>query len=835
MAEGTDHIQVALAGNPNCGKTSIFNNMTGARQHVGNYAGVTVEEKIGHTNFEGKKIEIIDLPGTYSLTARSIDELVARNVIIHDHPEMIVNVVDASNLERNLYLTAQLIELERPILLALNMIDVATEMGLKINNERLAKLTGSTVVETIGRTNKGTQGILKGIVDVAAAKKAPGITIPYGDDIEPAIAELQKVVEVKNTSEFPNRFLAVKLLEDDEDVVNTVKGMNPEAIQKATELRAALADKVDLDIVFQEYRHRFAVDVFNQSLDQGYQQRESRSDKIDKILTNRILGLPIFLIVMWVLFNLVINIGAYPQGWIETGMGYLTDFLNASMPDGLLRSLIVDGVIGGVGAVLSFIPLIVLLFVGISFLEDSGYMARAAFVVDRVMRAFGLHGKSFIPMLLGFGCSVPAIMGARILDNPRDRMVTILVSPFMSCGARLPVYTLLAAAFFPPEQAGTILFGIYLLGVIVAIIVAKILRQFVFTGDTEPFAMEMPPYHMPTLKSVLIHMWERSVLYLKKAGTFILAASIIVWLITTFPQNDELSGAYDQLKEATDNAYSQEIDNYLASQNINDDQKDAIDKLVEQMGALDEQHADDEADDEEQPADDQQTEEERQQEAQDAQNAVEADMKSAEDVMNGASAEDIANEDVKAAVEDQLKAEPAEVPEYMNELKADKLFPVAWQVYQLNKANEDRDGAYDFANSSAQIQGSYASMFGHFIEPIMAPLGFNWKINVAVVAAIAAKEVMVSTLGTIYSVEAGADDTATLQEMLAHDPSFTPAIALGLMVFSLLYLPCLAAMAVLKRETGSWKWLGIVFLYTNGLAWFGALIAVHVARAFGIN
>lgn len=778
MADNTHtKIQVALAGNPNCGKTSIFNNMTGSRQHVGNYAGVTVEKKVGETKIDGHDIEIIDLPGTYSLTARSLDELAARNVIINEDPELIANVVDASNLERNLYLTAQLIELEQPLLLVLNMVDVAKEMGLKFNNKKLEELTGSTVVETIGRVNKGTDGALRGIVKVSKERKIPNVRVNYGEVLEPAIAELEAEVAKLDTGRYPHRWVAIKLLEQDTDILEKVQELDKSGavLSKAEALRTELNKSVDMDIVFQEYRHRFAVDVFNGVLEVVSEHKDTKSDNIDKILTNRWLGIPIFLCIMWVMFYLVINIAEYPKGWLEDAFKLLTDFIGANLEDGLLKSLLNDGIIGGVGAVISFIPHIVLLFVSISFLEDTGYMARAAFVIDRVMRGVGLHGKSFIPMLLGFGCNVPSIMGARILDNPRDRMITILVSPFMSCSARLPVYTLLASAFFPPEDAPTILLGIYTLGIVVAVVTAKVLRTYVFKGEAEPFVMEMPPYHMPTLRSIGIHMWERSVMYLKKAGTFILASSILIWFLTSFPQDVEYSQDYDAAKAEVTAMHEQTAATILdEAQLANDEDKDKVTAIYDQMLALDEEHKGDPPAEEEEPA-------------------------------------------------------------YFEALKADELYPVAWTLYVNHKAEEDEVKALDLQQGKEKIEQSYAAELGRFIQPIMEPLGFNWRINIAVIAAVAAKEVMVSTLGTIYAIEASEDDSTSLEEFLANDPDFNPAIGLALMVFALLYLPCLATMAVLKRETDSWKWFGSVFAYTSILAWVGAYIAVHLGRALGLG
>ena len=792
MADNTHtKIQVALAGNPNCGKTSIFNNMTGSRQHVGNYAGVTVEKKVGETKIDGHDIEIIDLPGTYSLTARSLDELAARNVIINENPELIANVVDASNLERNLYLTAQLIELEQPLLLVLNMVDVAKEMGLKFNNKKLEELTGSTVVETIGRVNKGTEDALRGIVKVSKERKIPNVRVNYGEVLEPAIAELEAEVAKLDTGRYPHRWVAIKLLEQDTDILEKVQELDKSGVvlSKAEALRTELNKSVDMDIVFQEYRHRFAVEVFNGVLEVVPEHKDTKSDNIDKILTNRWLGIPIFLCIMWVMFYLVINIAEYPKGWLESAFKLLTDFIGANLEDGLLKSLLNDGIIGGVGAVISFIPHIVLLFVSISFLEDTGYMARAAFVIDRVMRGVGLHGKSFIPMLLGFGCNVPSIMGARILDNPRDRMITILVSPFMSCSARLPVYTLLASAFFPPEDAPTILLGIYTLGIVVAVVTAKVLRTYVFKGEAEPFVMEMPPYHMPTLRSVGIHMWERSVMYLKKAGTFILAASILIWFLTSFPQDVEYSQDYDAAREQVTMTHAQMADEILVNAMlVTEEQQAEANDILGQMLALDEEHKDDP------PA-----------------------------------------EEEEATAEEATQEEAVEEPAYFEELKAEELYPVAWALYVNHKAEEDEIKELDLQQGKEKIEQSYAAELGRFIQPVMEPLGFNWRVNIAVIAAVAAKEVMVSTLGTIYAIEASDEDSKSLEEFLSTDPDFNPAIGLGLMVFALLYLPCLATMAVLKRETDSWKWFGAVFAYTSILAWVGAYLAVHIGRALGLG
>ena len=788
MAE-KGQIRIALAGNPNCGKTTMFNNITGAKQHVGNYAGVTVEKKEGYKNFDGHELLFIDLPGTYSLTARSLDELVARNVIVNDNPDVIVNVLDASNLERNLYLAAQLLELEKPMVIALNMSDVAEDMGIKYDLKKMAEMTGATIVSTVGRTNIGTKDLLAATISVAASQKAPGVTINYGDLLEGKISELVEGLKQAGTVTYPLRWVAVKLLEKDADVIGKVMRFeNTEAvIEKAKAIREEIKDQVDLDVVFQEYRHRFAVEVYNTCLTQAPTQLETRSDRYDKILTHRILGLPIFMVVMWLLFNFVNTVGAIPQGWIEDGFTALQAWVITVIPEGQLQSLISDGIIAGVGAVLSFVPLILLLFLGISFLEDTGYMARAAFVIDRVMRACGLHGKSFIPLLLGFGCSVPSVMGARILDNYKDRMVTILITPFMSCSARLPVYTLFAAAFFPPEWAGTVVFGVYALGIVFGIVFAKIFRKYLFAGEAEPFVMELPPYHLPTLKATLTHMFERGIMYLKKAGTFILAASILVWFITTYPMDVEYSKDYDALHDQVAQTYEMKDAETLAHFGIaTDEQKDQVNEIVDNM------------------------------------KSTVADATT--------QAEDAGEAAPEIEVEDD-----SEAPELFNDIKEqnEQLFPVAWAMYKNSVNLDDENQKIDEQKNSEKLEQSYAAMFGKAINPVLKPLGFDWKIGVSLVAGLAAKEVVVSTLGTIYAVGGDTDHPQALTDYLQNDPHFTPLIALTLMLFILIYPPCIAALAVIKRETGSWKWMLFMFCYENAFAWIACFIFYNIGLALG--
>lgn len=656
-------LTVALAGNPNCGKTTLFNNLTGARQKVGNYPGVTVEKREGFCHCRmGAPLRVVDLPGTYSLTAYSEDERVARRFIVRENPDVVANVVDASNLERNLYLTVQLLELERPAVLVLNMTDVAEQRGLEINDKLLSERLGVPVERTVGSRNVGTKELAAALA-CSACRPTPSFTLDYGPEVEKAIAALQNTLSGKH-SEFPLRWTAIKLLEKDSEVIDLVRALpaGDATLRLADSLRAELEESgSDAEMLIANQRYVFVQSLIDAAM-QGSRDQRTVSDAIDSVLTHRLFGLPIFFGLMWLLFTLVFTLGEYPQTLLEDGFARLGELIGANLPDGGLKSLLVDGVIGGVGGVVVFLPNIVLLFLGISILEDSGYMARAAFLMDRVMRSAGLHGKSFIPLLLGFGCNVPAVMGTRTLDNPRDRLVTILVAPLMSCSARLPVYTVLISAFFSDAVAGGVLFSIYLLGIVMAVLMAKLFRTVLLPGDAEPFVMEMPPYRLPSVRGTLLHMWERAILYLKKAGTIILAVSVLVWFLTNYP---------------------------------------------------------------------------------------------------GAAPEE-----------------------------------------------------------------SYAGAIGRMLEPVLLPLGFDWRIAVSLLAGFTAKEVLVSTLGTIYSISSERDAAMTLTQALAADPSFSVVTAYALMVFVLIYAPCLPTVAVIRRETNSWKWAGFSVVYPTILAWIMAFIVV---------
>ncbi len=698
-------LTIALAGNPNSGKTTLFNSLTGARQHVGNYPGVTVEKKEGFLKHNGCDIKIIDLPGTYGLTAYSPDELVARNVLIEEHLDLVVNVVDASNLERNLYLAMQLKELEVPMVLALNMADYAEANGININYELLSKLIGIPVVRVVATKGEGIDQLLK-VITEGEHKNVPQKSVRYSIEIEEAIARIEKhlgtgleaaaTLNPQATTKYPNRWLAIKLLENDKEVLERVKAIpNTEDLLKQAEteqnhFRTNLND--DLENLIAEGRYAYIRGVSQEAVRIVEINKASITEKIDKILLHRIIGLPIFLFIMWLLFQLTFTLGDPFMGWLEELTAIAGEAAGAALPEGLLNSLIVDGIIGGVGGVIVFLPNILLLFLGIAILEASGYMSRAAFLMDKVMHRVGLHGKSFVPMLIGFGCTIPAIMATRTLENPKDRLVTMLVAPLMSCGARLPVYTLLIAAFFPKEMAGNILFSIYLIGILLALVMAKVFRTWLVPGESEPFVMELPVYRAPKLKNVLIQMWERAWLYLKKAGTIILAFSILIWGLLTFPMVDS----------------------------------------------------------------------------------------------NG----------------------------------------------------------QEYASVSEQMQNSYAGTIGKAIEPAIAPLGFDWRTGVALLAGVAAKEVVVSTMGTLYGmedadalleVEEENEESRTFAQMTREQSGYTPLVAYVLMLFTLIYVPCMATIAVIKRETNGWKWPAFTFVYTIGLAWIISFAVYQVGMLLGIG
>lgn len=694
-------IYAALAGNPNAGKTSLFNQLTGATQHVGNYPGVTVERKEGFRTVGDQEICFVDLPGLYGLSPYSEEERVAQQFLVEEKPDVIVAVVDTTNLERNLYLAAQLAEMGRPMIVAMNMSDEAETAGFSWTEKTLEQELGVEVVRTVGNRGKGVQELSDAVVRVASGSGNARRVVHYSSVLEEALGEIEGALPELRWG-VSRRWAAIKLLENDEAFTSSLQAeqtMAAETLTLAAQWRKKIAAENSLpaDTQLVEDRYLFVRALYKKVMRTEPPLAVTASEKIDRILTNQWLAFPMFFAIMWALFQFVFTVGAIPQDWVAAAIGNAGEWVGAMLPEGELRSLFVDGIIGGVGTVLSFLPLIVLLFFVISLLEDTGYLARVAFLMDRVMKGAGLHGKSFIPLLLGFGCNVTSVMATRTLENRSDRMITMLVSPLMSCSARLPVYVLLTSAFFPPEQAGTVMFGIYLLGVVMALSMAYFFRQTIFKGEAEPFVMELPVYRTPTLRNVLQQMWSRSMLYLNKAGTIILAASILMWFLANYPKDPGIEAKYDELAK---------------------------------------------------------------------------------------------------------QAQPSFVQQIKGEKKQELLIH------------------------------SYAGSIGKFVEPAIQPLGFDWKIGVGLVGAFAAKEVMVGTLGTIYSLEASDEDMNGLVDAIAADPAFSPAAALSLMVFVLLYVPCLATVAVIKRESNSWKWAAFSIAYSVVLAWMAAFITYRIALLF---
>ncbi len=712
------NVTVALAGNPNSGKTTLFNALTGSRQHVGNYPGVTVEKKEGDLKYDGVKVHVIDLPGTYSLTAHSPEELVARNVVLDEAPDMVVDVVDASNLERNLYLAVQFMELGIPMILAFNMSDVAEARGHSIDTDRLSELFQVPIIRMVAHKGRGLQELKQAVVNVAGQTppRQPAL-VTYGRHIEAELVKLTDVVagSMPESGRPSPRWLALKLLEDDEVVAEQIRreARNAdEVLLKVEESRCHLARELgdDAEILIADRRYGFISGACQETVRSTVEARHTMSDRIDLVMTHRVLSIPVFLFMMFLVFKLTFAVGDPFMGWIESFFEWLSASIGNTWPEtaaGLLRSLVLDGVIGGVGGVLVFLPNIFLLFLAISVLEDSGYMARAAFIMDRFMHKIGLHGKSFIPMLIGFGCTVPAIMATRTLENRRDRLTTMLVAPLMSCGARLPIYALIIPAFFPPAWHARMLWLIYFIGIALAIVCAKLLRVSLFKGETAPFVMELPPYRLPTARGVLVHMWERGWLYLKKAGTLILGVSVVMWALLTFPQETEYSQDYDKAIHA------------VAHQPVSEEEAAGLVAELEQARA----------------------------------------------------AEELAN--------------------------------------------------------------SLAGRIGHGLEPIIKPLGFDWKIGTALIGAFAAKEVFVAQMGIVYSVGEADEESVPLRDKLREN--YTPLVGFCIMLFCLISAPCMATIAVTKRESNSWKWALFQLGGLTVLAYVITLVVYQLGSRLGIG
>ncbi len=733
---------VALAGNPNSGKTTLFNELTGARQHVGNYPGVTVEKKEGTYTHKDFKLHIVDLPGTYSLTAYSLEEVVARDYLVNEKPEVVINIVDSSNLERNLYLAVQFLEMGIPVCIALNMIDVAKKRGIEINAEKLSSLLGVPVIPTIARTGQGKQELMESAAHlVQAQKEFRALKISYGDDVDRAMLDMEKEIEANNflIDTYPARWVALKYMEKDEQVLSQGQKENPDLAARLEEtvkkVSSHLLSTLDTypEAMVADQRYGYIKSILKQGVVyQKYDQnRLHSSDKIDKVLTNRFLGPLIMLAVIAGLFHLVFTYSEVPVGWLESLFGWIGHGLYTILPDGLLRSLIVSGIIDGVGGVLGFVPLIMFMFFGIAFLEDSGYLARVAFMLDRVFRIFGLHGSSVMAFIvsggIAGGCAVPGVMATRTLKSPRERLATLLTVPFMNCGAKLPVFALLIAAFFAKYEAA-IMFAITLGAWAGALLVAKLLRVTVIKGASTPFVMELPPYRMPTFKGLAIHTWERTWQYVKKAGTVILGFSIILWALMTFPQ----------LPESKVTEFESRRQSALVS---------APAAVGAELAGLDEGHA------------------------------------------------------------------------------------LSGQALKLKK----RLQSIDHAEAEAGLRYSVAGRIGIALESISQWAGFDWRTNIALLGGFAAKEVMVSTLGTAYSLgEVDPEASGPLSEKLAEDPGWSPLMALGLIVFTMFYAPCFVSVVCIAKESGSWKWGAFAIVFNTLLAFGLAVLIFQTGSALGV-
>lgn len=721
-------IRVALVGNPNSGKTSIFNLASGRHERVGNYSGVTIDAHSAHLSFQDYYIELIDLPGSYSLSPYSPEELYIRNYLTDPatRPDVVVDIVDSTNLERNLYLTVQLIEMGVPLVVALNMYDEFRKREDRLNISLLSKLFDVAFIPTVGRVAEGIEDLFQAVVSRYEQgqrddAKRRDIRVNYGSILEPHIEELTSKIEsvLPEERRFPARYLAVHLLEGDQKVEEQVATLpKGEYILSATRYHLAEVAKglgnTTAETAITDHRYGFIAGALRETYRPKRSQTKTLTDRIDAILLHRVWGVVLFVFFLYLMFQATFTLGAYPQAWIEQLVDWFGGLLASSLPEGVFADLLIDGIVAGVGGVIVFLPQIVILYFFISLMEDTGYMARATFIMDRAMHAMGLHGKSFIPLIMGFGCNVPAIMATRTIESRQSRLITMLINPLMSCSARLPVYILLAGAFFP-RHAGLVLFSLYGLGILLSVGLAWLFRKALFKKEDLPFVMELPPYRVPTSRSVVIHMWDRSKMYLKKMGSVILVASIIIWLLGYFPRKEVMQQAEVQL----------------------------------------------------------------------------------------------------ALVEKDLSLNSHEREERIKEI-----------VLQRN---------------SEQQRTSYLGQIGRGLEPIMSPLGFDWKMSIAIASGLPAKEVVVSTLGVIYTGDSDDSEEATirLSEKLRSDtdemgnPTFTPLIAYTFMVFVLIYFPCIATIAAIGRESGSWLWALFVVVYTCLLAWGVSFLVYRVGLLLG--
>ena len=746
-------INVALVGNPNSGKTSIFNTLANESEHVGNYSGVTVGAKTGSFNYKGYRINITDLPGTYSIAAYTPEELYVRRHLFEQMPDIIINSVVASNLERNLYLTTELIDMNLRTVVALNMYDELLASGAEIDYEHLGAMMGIPMIPTIAKNGKGLDKLLDTVIELFEGKNSTirHIHINYGSIIEGQLAPLSEQLHKADDlpPQFPVRYWALKLLEGDKEVASQLgycmEVKRWERMAKDATKRVQAQMGVDAETAISGAKYGFINGALQETFKPGNKDTQKKTRRIDRLVANRWFGFPFFLLVMWVMFSSVFVLGAYPQEWIESLFGWMGEAATGIIPEGALQDLVVNGIISGVGSVAVFIPQILILYLFISFMEDSGYMARAAFIMDRMMHKMGLHGKSFIPMLMGFGCNVPAIMGTRTIESRSSRIITILVTPFMSCSARLPVMILFAGAFFP-GHAPLVLIALYLLGIAAAIVTARLLRLTKFKKDETPFVMELPPYRWPTMRATLRHMWDKCAQYLKKIGTVILLSTIVIWFLSYYPRPEE---EY-RVQSTEQRAKSKEQSNC---------------------------------------------------------NVI---LSEAEGSEIPAQAHTPSNSNVILSV-----AEGSEIPA---------------QAHTPSNSNvilSEDEGSETTAPSGIN-ENPFIAMIGHAVSPALEPLGQNWRSSIALITSIPAKELVVSTLGVLYS----SDSEENIQQDLKHSGDFTPRSAAAFLVFILLFFPCIATITTIAHETGNWRWALFSIAYNTAIAWIAGFAVYTIGGVF---
>ena len=776
-------IKIALSGNPNAGKSTVFNAITGARQHVANYPGVTVEKKYGEVEYKGYEIMVVDLPGIYSLTAYSLEEIVARDFIIDERPDLVVDIVDASNLERNLYLTVQLMEMGVPLIIALNMVDLADSRGIIIDHKRLSQLMGVPVVPMVARADKGIDELMDCVVDsVPKVQEWKPLIISYGMDIDNAIGEIEELIKGSEIidEKYPARWLAIKCMEHDSQVMEIIKQDQQvhdrvEYIYKKVETHVINTFDEEPESIIADHRYGYITGITRKIMKRKIEERLNLSDKIDRVLTNRLLG-PIFmLLIIYIAYTLTFKISEVPTEWLQGFFSYLKYLVCLVVPEGIFRSLIVSGVIDGVGSVFEFVPLIMAMFFVIAILEDSGYMARIAYMMDRLLRWFGLHGNSIISLIvsggISGGCAVPGVFATRTLRDPKERIATILVTPFMNCGAKLPVYAMLIGAFFAQDKA-RIMFILTLMSWGFSLIGAKILRSTILKGPSSPFVMELPPYRPPTIKGLMIHTWERTWQYLKKAGTIILGFSVIMWALMTFPgmSKNELAGFHKKEEMLINYVISSpELKEWIKSR---DD--------LERLNHIYEEYT----------------------------NYIRI-----RDVEGLKSVEDSRLFPIVHTAYSLKHGFPVQAGQMIKE--AAHIYLNFRRKLQLLKKREE----------GVKINRTFAGYIAKKMEYVTRPLGFDYRVNIALIGGFAAKEVILSTLGTAYSM--GNSRKLSLSERLRRDPNWDKIKAFVLMIFIMLYVPCMATVASIVKET-SWKWAIVSICFNLVFAYTIAFLALEI-------